>query len=366
MRAITVGSALIDVIAQINPSAIEKVAFSNATTSYLLLEPGRKIEASHIKSHIGGGAFNVAVALQRLGFEAAPLVKLGADINAEEVRAAMHEQGLSQTLVKTSASFNTGISVLVSAHDRNAAIFTYRGANTDLKPGDYQVQDFAGVDLVYISNLSNESADCFPSIAAMARQAGAKVAVNPGIRQLSTRIQDFVKTLSQVDLLTMNATEALEAMSAIYASSDTTPYSNLPAPEGLSQARLWRSGLQKESLQLPLSEFMARLRAHGVGAVCITDGTYGSYLADSEGLHFCPSLKVRVESTVGAGDAFAATLSSCVLRALPVRQALALASLNSAAVVGELNAQSGLLEMATLQQRYEQLGEQLTVTSANW
>src|SRR3990170_1856570 len=43
------------------------------------------------------------------------------------------------------------------------------------------------VDLVYVSNLSNKSADCYPTIIDKAKSNGALVAVNPGVRQLSAR-----------------------------------------------------------------------------------------------------------------------------------------------------------------------------------
>ena len=39
------------------------------------------------------------------------------------------------------------------------------------------------VDVVYIANLSNESADCFPAIVARAKEHNALVAANPGRRQ---------------------------------------------------------------------------------------------------------------------------------------------------------------------------------------
>src|SRR6516164_11453782 len=54
-------------------------------------------------------------------------------------------------------------SVLIASHDRNAAIFTFRGANTLLEADDLRDEAFA-VDVLYVANLSNESADCFPAI----------------------------------------------------------------------------------------------------------------------------------------------------------------------------------------------------------
>jgi len=50
----------------------------------------------------------------------------------------------------------TGASVLIASHDRNAAIFIFRGANTLLEVKDLHDDAFA-VDIVYIANLSTWS-----------------------------------------------------------------------------------------------------------------------------------------------------------------------------------------------------------------
>ena len=54
-----------------------------------------------------------------------------------------------------------------------AAIFTFRGANTLLELHDLRDEAFA-VDLVYIANLSNQSADCFPAIVKPAWEGSSK------------------------------------------------------------------------------------------------------------------------------------------------------------------------------------------------
>ena len=365
MRALTTGSAIIDVIAHINHGDIEQMSLSNATTSYLWLEQGRKVDANSIATHVGGGAINVAVAWQRLGLEVAPLVKIGRDLNGEEILQSLRQQGLSTELIRYSESLGSGVSVLISAHDRNAAIFTYRGANTRLRQSDFSAQDFVGIDLVFVSNLSNESADCYPEIIRLAKQAGSKVAVNPGIRQITTRGNKFANSLQGVDLLTMNKTEA-EAVMAFVADGEKPQIAARQTEGDSGKARLWREGLRKESMLIPLAEFMARVRARGADMVCITDGTYGSYLATAEGLYFCPSQKVEVKGTAGAGDAFAATLSYSLFSGIEPKQALALAGINSAAVVTQLDTQSGLLTKSELLDRLPAQAGAIAVAHQPW
>ena len=186
MKALTVGGAMIDTIAIIASDRIERMSMLNADSSFLLLEEGSKIEALEISTHVGGGAVNAAVAMARLGLDVAALVKLGKDARAETVLARLLAEGVSSRWAMRDGRAPTGASVLVSSHDRNAAIFTFRGANTLLAEADLRKEAFAA-DLVYVSSLSNESADAFPAIVERAKAQGALVATNPRVRQLSSR-----------------------------------------------------------------------------------------------------------------------------------------------------------------------------------
>ena len=186
MKALTVGGAMIDTIAIIASNRIERMRMTNADNSFLLLEEGRKTEALEVSTHVGGGAVNAAVAMARLGLDVGALVKLGKDARAETLHGHLLQEGVSTRWAMRDGRAPTGASVLISSHDRNAAIFTFRGANTLLQESDLRTEAFAA-DLVYVSSLSNESADAFPAIVERAKGHGALVATNPGVRQLSSR-----------------------------------------------------------------------------------------------------------------------------------------------------------------------------------
>ncbi|MEO1705455.1 MAG: carbohydrate kinase family protein, partial [Pseudomonadota bacterium] len=80
VTAITVGSATIDIIATIADTDIEQMKLTNQTASFLLMEPGRKVDADNIKTYLGGGGVNAAICLKRQGFETSSLVKVGQDV----------------------------------------------------------------------------------------------------------------------------------------------------------------------------------------------------------------------------------------------------------------------------------------------
>ncbi|MEQ8349103.1 MAG: carbohydrate kinase family protein [Sneathiellaceae bacterium] len=358
IRSLCIGSAMADIIVLVADRDVERMTMHNATSSFLLLEQGRKIESESISQHVGGGAVNAAVAMARLGLEAAVLVKIGRDQNGDRIIDRLAVEGVDDRFVLRAQELPTGTAVMVSSHDRNATIFTQRGTNTLLRPAEIRPEMFAGRDLVYITNLSNRSADCFPLLAAEGRKAGAFVAVNPGIRQLTSRASAFMDSLQHVDLLAINRVEAEALVPAVSALGEGDP---VPERWGGAAPRLLRMGLSFGGFDMGLADFMARLRRRGVTRALVTDGVEGAYLADAAGLHFCPALRAEVVGTAGAGDAFIATLAACLAQGRPAAGALHAATVNAAAVVSKLDTQGGLLDAAALEEGLQRHARDLPV-----
>ncbi|MEM0945072.1 MAG: carbohydrate kinase family protein, partial [Pseudomonadota bacterium] len=99
MRSLHFGSAMIDTITLIAPENIEQATFSNGARSFLMLEAGRKVPATGITSHVGGGACNTGVGLARRGWQPAVRAKVGDVINAGAIRAHLAGHGVEDRLV---------------------------------------------------------------------------------------------------------------------------------------------------------------------------------------------------------------------------------------------------------------------------
>lgn len=346
MKALTIGGAMIDTIAIIESNRIERMAMQNAEASFLLLEEGRKTEAVEISTHCGGGAVNAAVAMARLGLDVAALVKLGKDDRAETVLSRLMEEGISTRYALRDARQPTGASVLISSHDRNAAVFTFRGANTLLEPENLKPDAFEA-DVVYITTLSNQSADCYPLIVELAKTRGALVAANPGVRQLTARGGMFQKTLPSVDILAINRAEAEVLMTALVAEHGEggQPFKSAgktPLP------RLAQRGLNGGGFNMSLRAFLSALAKLGAKCVLLTDGREGAFVARKGEVMYCPSLTTEVAGTAGAGDAFTATYTTYKALGEPVETALKAATINAAGVLGHVDTQTGLMRKDTI------------------
>jgi ribokinase len=360
MKALTVGGAMIDTIAVIANERIERMTMRNADTSFLLLEEGRKSEAENISTHCGGGAVNAAVALARLDHDVAVLIKLGLDSRAETILTRLAGEGVSTRFALRDARAPTGASVLVSAHDRNAAIFTFRGANTLLEPRDVK-SDALAVDLVYVASLSNESADCFPSIIERAKSSGALVATNPGIRQLSARQGPFRDVIGKIDLLAVNRHEAgvLVPWLVGMAGEGGHPLQHQP---GAEMPDLARRGFVAGGFELSLAGFFDGLLKLGPRWIVVTDGRNGAYIGSPAGIVHCPTPPATLVGTAGAGDAFNSTFASYIAETKSVEEAAIAAAINAASVIGHVDTQSGLLRRGDLVARVAALRDALMVT----
>lgn len=348
MRVMTIGSAMIDSIAIVASDRIERMAMRNADTSFLLLEEGKKVEAETISTHCGGGAVNAAVAYARLGHAVSALVKLGDDERANQVLARLRSEAVDTQFAMRDARAPTGASVLLSAHDRNAAVFAFRGANTLLEPGDLADAAFA-VDLVHVASLSNKSAACFPLILDKARAAGAKTVVNPGVRQLSSQAGEFLDLLGQIDILSVNRTEA-DALVPTLVARCGEGGATLPAHDGTLPA-LAKRGFHGGGFELSMARFVATLCARGVGHVIVTDGSAGAYAGLREEIVHCPGTRGPVAGTAGAGDAFVSTYAASIVEGADVATALRRAAINAGSVIRHADTQSGLLTAAALDAR---------------
>lgn len=348
-KALTVGGAMVDTIAIIESDRIERITMRNADVSFLLLEEGRKTESSQISTHCGGGAVNAAVAMARLGHDVSTLIKLGQDSRADMILSRLADEGISTRWASRTAEAATGAAVMVAAHDRNAAIFTFRGANTLLARDDLKDDAFA-VDLVYITSLSNESADCFPDLVAKAKSHGAMVATNPGIRQLTARQDAFHDCIAQIDILAINRHEADTLVpSLIQRFGEGGPA--LPLESDGQPPALVARGVESGGFHMTLAAFFSAMLELGITWAVVTDGRNGAFVASRGELVHCPTPPCTVAGTAGAGDAFSATLSAALAEGESVDDAVIAATANATSVIGHIDTQTGLLDGKALEAR---------------
>ncbi len=365
MKTATIGSAMIDIITVVADHDIERISMTNADNSFLMLEQGRKIDALNITTHVGGGAINAAVAFARQGHETTPTVKIGKDLEGKQVQALLDREGLKASNLMETDKATTGRSVIIASHDRNASIFTMRGANCLITEKEITQELFAGIDLLHIAPMSNESADAFPAIAKRGKEAGAFVVANPGKRQITRRGEDLLGSIQNLDLININRHEAETLLPLLMKQTKGSAIKSIQISDDHASGLLTR-GLLNEHHHCTLAGFMSAIQNLGCRHVLVTDGTGGAYLATPEGLYHCPILKTEVKGSAGAGDSFTSTSGLQLAAGTEPAKALQLASINASSVVEYVDTQTGLLSMDELKKRLKIHVDKLPIQFWPW
>ncbi|WP_169569339.1 carbohydrate kinase family protein [Sneathiella limimaris] len=337
MKVTVIGGATIDVIATIHSRNIESITMRNAAHSYLLMEQGAKVEATHIDTQMGGGATNASVSFSRLGADVQAVLMLGKDRDGDHVMDRLVSENVATDYVLRHPTEPTGKSVIICSHERNAGVFVNRGSNSCLSAEDIKPEMFDGAELVYVSTLSSGSADAFPHIVELAKAAGAFVVCNPGIRQIRLRKAQVLDALKWVDLIAINRDEA-KALA-----EGSVPISNAPRMENADQPELLKDGLGDVDAPILLKDLAKLVTGAGCAHLVVTNGAEGAYLATETDVTFCPTIPCHLESTIGAGDAFNSTVSYALAAGKSKSAAMKLAVTNAASVAGFVDAQTGLL-----------------------
>ena len=345
MKALVIGGATIDVITSINSHDIEQITMHNATNSFLMMEQGKKIEASRIDRQIGGGATNAAVAMARMGGHIRALLKVGLDADGNSVIAKLKGEKIDTRYVFRNKNEPTGKSIIISSHDRNSGIFVNRGANTTLDDEDITAQMFKGMDLVYVSTLSGGSTNVFVKTVRLAKEAGAFVACNPGIRQLRRRCTQVIEACQWIDMFALNHDEACAFAEGLPSIKKTNGYvfQNQAIPT------LLETGLCDSGYPVSLHGFINTIHTLGPKYIVITDGANGAYLGLDNTVLYRPCIPCDVETTIGVGDAFNATFATAIVTRQSALNALNMAAVNAASVASTLDTQSGLMSLENIQ-----------------
>lgn len=240
----------------------------------------------HPKS--GGKGGNQAVSSARTGIATAMIGAVANDDFGHALLANLERKNVDHTYVRRDASLSTGMSVAIFDADGDYGAVIVSGSNLTLGNDDIAAaQDVLSRTAVLV--LQNEVPDAANVAAATAvKKAGGRVLLNAApARAMSNALR------AQVDILVVNAIEA-------------EMLANVAVVETLDGALA-----------------AARLLARDYPEVVVTAGGAGLAYADRKGREIVmPAVKIKVESTHGAGDEFIGVLAARIASAADMESAL--------------------------------------------
>ncbi len=305
---ITVGSATRDVF--LRSRAIKIIRDENFSTGEAeCFALGSKIDVDEIVFETGGGGSNTAVGFARQGFRTGFIGKIGAaDARGQEILHSLHHERVDVSLIQRDRKKQTGYSVLLLTPRGERTVLVYRGASADFQTADIPSRTVS-TRWLYVSSLAGELS-ILRRLWSWARQAGMKIAWNPGAGELALGLPRLRPLLNESDVVLLNQEEA---------------------------ARLMRLTHDQES------EAFHRLRPMIKGVTVVTEGTEGSLAGTADQAWHCGTHPIRVVDTTGAGDAFGCGFVGSYMRSQDIPQAMQFATANSEAVIQVVGAKPGLL-----------------------
>lgn len=290
------------------PKKIVVVGSSNTdlvVKSTALPKPGETVLGGEFQKVAGGKGANQAVVAARLGAEVTFVAKLGSDLFGKDALAGLKTQGLDTRYISIDAQNASGVALIMVDEKGENCISVASGTNALLSADDI---DQANPAFAQAACLLVQLETPMPTVAhaiTLASAQGCKVILNPAP---AASIPSHV--LAQVDWITPNETEA-EILTGI-------KVEDLPTAQAAAKSLIER----------------------GVGAVIITMGAAGAYVAAPGYQGMVATKKVKAVDTTAAGDTFNGALAVALARDMPVAQAVAYANAAAAYSVTQFGAQS--------------------------
>jgi ribokinase len=290
----TVGNAVIDILLTITPH--ESFSKLDAKRKYLSIEIGRKIPAD---------SASVAMALSRFSYKSALYASVGKDEFAEKILRTLAAEGVDTTRVVASGDA-TSCTIGLS-YEGERTLFTHHVTFPNL----FDLSSLS-TKWIYLAALGREWEDAYSAVASyLDSHPEVMLAFNPGHTQLVGGLARIKPLLRRTETLFVNREEAC--------------------------------CIAEKNIE-DIKELLLTVKAFGPKHVVITDGKEGSYLIDSNDAMFAHAiLPEKIVEKTGAGDAYASGFLAGLFEGKTGKEAMQWGTANSAAVIGKLGGQAGLL-----------------------
>ena len=321
---ITIGTATRDVFIKSpfftkvhDPKHLKKLGFLNGDATCFM--PGAKLEIEKPVFATGGGATNTATTFARMGLSVATIGKVGADDGGARILSECKSEGVASRIL-TDKTLSTAYSVILVPVAGERTILTHRGASDKLKPADI-TKAMTKSRWAYIVPGNIPYPTVLHAVNALAKQ-DTQIALNPSKHVIEKGLRALKPLLAKIDVLILNREEAAKLTGISYDQIDA---------------------------------ILAKLHASFNGIVVVTDGASGATVLHHDQRYNCGVFPKKVVSdATGAGDAYGSGFVSSLIYTqkatktkefsdTDIREAIRVASANSASGVEHVGAKSGIL-----------------------
>jgi sugar/nucleoside kinase (ribokinase family) len=313
---LSLGPARMDCFVMLPEEEVTEVCSIDQKNCLIQLGFGEKIAVKSMEFAIGGNAGNNAVGLERLGLKAAIIGAVGDGWTDKEAVEILKEEGVETKYVEVKPG-QKGFGVIIN-YQGERTILSYYSHSICAWPFDPDLE--AG--WIYLTSMGEGYEDFYRQAVEWAKVHGAKIAFNPGTRQLKAGLEPLRYAYEAAEVLFVNREEAAQ----------------------LLEIRDQRSEIR---------ELLMKLKEIGPKVAVITNGPDGTYAYDGQRFLHMPIVPAPVVERTGAGDAFGSGFLGAYLQGKPLEECLKWGTVNSASVLGFVGPQAGLLTVDKMQEWLE-------------
>jgi len=174
MKVLTIGSAVIDIIASIEENVQEK--------NFLKFILGSKYNINVFNFEVGGSALNVSVTLSRLGNDSYLFTKLGNDNFSRKIINFLKKENV-KTYIKKEKTLTDFSIVLMQSGERT--ILVSHSASKNFSEKDINEKIFKKIDFVIATSIfSNKAKEIYRKISEICEKNKVNFVFNPSITVL--------------------------------------------------------------------------------------------------------------------------------------------------------------------------------------
>ncbi len=211
-----VGNAIVDIVAQVDPSIIEQVDMPKGAMSLIDLPQSKAIyeKLGPTTESSGGSAGNTIAALAALGRKAAFIGRVRNDQFGEVYAHDMKAMGATFAATPRTDGEETGRCMVMVTPDADRTMATYLGTATDLGPEDLDEAAISGASVLYLEGYlwdKPAAKDAFRHAMKLAHESERRVALSLSDPFCVERHRDSFKEViaDSVDILFANEDELL-------------------------------------------------------------------------------------------------------------------------------------------------------------
>jgi sugar/nucleoside kinase (ribokinase family) len=302
---LSLGPARMDIFVKLPDEAVEEECSIDRKRCVIELGFGEKIPVNSVTYAVGGNTGNNAVGLSRLGFKVAMAGTMGDGWTDKQALEILKSERVEVSHMNI-APGKMGLGVVLN-YAEERTILSYYPPAEDTFPGDADLS----AEWMYFTTAGENYQEFYSQALAAAEKWGAKIAFNPGSRQIRDGEEKLKPVLEKTEILFVNREEGQLLV----------PDQSITNIKGV----------------------LAALLSLGPKMVVVTDGPEGTYVFDGGRYLYMPILPVEVAERTGAGDAFGSGFLAAYMSGRSLEEALKWGTVNSASVLGFVGPQAGLL-----------------------